>query len=135
MRLLAVLLLVIPISLFSQKVEHETFEKIMRMPKIAIDPQTVKVDTLPRSPSRIKNLLSYQAAASLANFMLTENRDTALKLSLTCPNLIFLEAGTLIIYWDGDVNYFQGTFVEDDKHIMVKVVASCSRVYTIQQPF
>jgi hypothetical protein len=132
MRLVAILLFLIPVSLFSQKAEHETFKKIMRIEKAFLDPGAVKVDTLRRS--EVKSQLNFQLAASLANFLLSENRDTAIRLSGTCPNLIFLTEGTIILYWDNDLGSFQGTFIEDRDHILVRTMASCSRVYSIQEP-
>jgi hypothetical protein len=132
MRLIALLLLLIPCSLFSQKVEHETFAKIMRMEKIFVDAQTVKVDTLNRTEA--KGQLNYQLAASLAQFLISDNRDTVLRLGLSCPNLIYLPEGTIIIYWDGDLKSFQGTFIQDRDHLLIQTVKACSRVFTIQQP-
>lgn len=132
MRHVAILLILFPISLFSQKVEHETFRRMMKVEKVFVDPQTVKVDTLKRTEARSPT--NYQLAASLAHHLLNENRDTALKLSNTCPNLIFLTEGTVILYWDGDIGTFQGTFIQDRDHLLLQTIPSCSRVYSIQQP-
>ena len=132
MRHLAILLLLIPISLFSQQVEHETFRKIMRTEKVYVDQQTVKVDTLNRT--EIRNPMNFQLAASLAYYLLNENRDTAIRLYTSCPNLIFTAEGTVILYWDGDVKSFQGTFIQDREHTLMQSIPACSRVYSIQQP-
>ena len=132
MRLLGILLFLIPYSLFSQKVEHETFGEIIHIEKVFIDPQTVKVDTLNRAEA--KKQLNYQLASSLARYLLYENRDTSLRLSSTCPNLIFLTEGTVILYWDTDVSSFQGSFIQDREHILLKTISACSRVYSIQEP-
>jgi hypothetical protein len=132
MRLLGILLFLIPHSLFSQKVEHETFGEIIHIEKVIVDPQTVKVDTLNRTEAR--NQLNYQLAGSLAFYLLAENRDTSLRLSSTCPNLIFLTEGTVILYWDGDLGSFQGSFIQDREHVLLKTIAACSRVYSIQEP-
>ena len=132
MRLLGILLFLIPHSLFSQKVEHETFGEIIHIEKVIVDPQTVKVDTLNRTEAR--NQLNYQLAGSLAFYLLAENRDTSLRLSSTCPNLIFLTEGTVILYWDGDLGSFQGSFIQDREHVLLKTIAACSRVDSIQEP-
>lgn len=132
MRLLAILLSIIPGSVFSQNVKHETFRDIIHIEKVFLDPQTIKVDTLNRTETR--GQCNYQLAASLAQYLLYENRDTSLRLSATCPNLIFLTEGTVILYWDGDAGSFQGTFIEDREHILQGSIAACSRVYSIQEP-
>ena len=102
------------------------------MEKIFVDAQTVKVDTLNRTEA--KGQLNYQLAASLAQFLISDNRDTVLRLGLSCPNLIYLPEGTIIIYWDGDLKSFQGTFIQDRDHLLIQTVKACSRVFTIQQP-
>lgn len=132
MRLVATFLLLIPLSLFSQKVDHENFGKIMRTEKVFLEPQSLKVDTLNRSEAKYQ--LNNQLAASLAYHLLNENRDSTLKLSITCPNLIYLTEGTIILYWDGDMKCFQGTFIQDHEHTVIQTISACSRVYSIQQP-
>jgi hypothetical protein len=132
MRVIAIFLFLTPFVLFAQKVPHDTFLKIMRTDKVFVDPQTVKVDTLRRYETR--GLLNYQMAASLASYLLSENRDTMLRLSCGCPNLILLSEGTVIIYWDSDTKSFQGTFIQDREHTALMTVAACSRVYSIQLP-
>jgi|GEM_PF-3822973 len=131
MRLIVLFLFFAPFTLLSQKVHNKSFNAIMKIDKVMLDPQAVKVDTLRRLET--KSDLDYQLAASLAYYLLNDNRDSTLKLSISCPNLIYLREGTIILYWDGDMKSFQGTFIQDREHTLVQTIVACSRVYSMQQ--